>query len=180
MTRRARAGEPEAVEEFLRRARVVRCFLRAKNKQLGGILGPHDLEDAIQETLIALWRKLDRFEGRGSFEAWMYRFSYLELLTRIRKVKQALPSLGDIEVEGPTPTETESLAHESLYRTIDALGFPSADVIRLKHLEDLSFDEIGERLDISPNTAKTRYYRGLRMLRQMLGASVAPTKEDER
>ena len=42
-------------------------------------------------------------------------------------------------------------------------------VLQLKHIEGLTFDQIGERLAISPNTAKTRYYRGLDKLRGRLG-----------
>ena len=40
---------------------------------------------------------------------------------------------------------------------------------KLKHLEGLTFVEVGERLAMSTNTAKTHYYRGLRRLRAMLG-----------
>jgi NAD(P)-dependent dehydrogenase (short-subunit alcohol dehydrogenase family) len=46
-----------------------------------------------------------------------------------------------------------------------------ADVIRMKHFEDLTFEEIGTRLGNSINTVKTRYYRGISRLLDRLGSS---------
>ena len=51
------------------------------------------------------------------------------------------------------------------------LGGVEAQIIRLKHLESLTFDELGARMGLSANTAKTHYYRGLSRLRSMLAAS---------
>ena len=51
---------------------------------------------------------------------------------------------------------------------IERIDPRDAEVIQLKHFRHLSFDEIGETLGISPNTAKSRYYRALVRLREML------------
>jgi RNA polymerase sigma factor (sigma-70 family) len=56
--------------------------------------------------------------------------------------------------------------HEALAR-LDPL---EADVIRMKHFEDLTFETIGARRAISVNTVKTRYYRGIRHLQDELRA----------
>ena len=43
-------------------------------------------------------------------------------------------------------------------------------MIRLKHFQELTFEEISSRLSIPANTAKTKYYRGLEKLRETLRA----------
>lgn len=179
--RRASGGDPQAVDELLVRLRCVRRFLTAKNRQLGGRLGPEEIDDAVQETLFAIWRKLATYRGLGSFEAWAYRFSYLELLSRLRKQHRLDRPVEEVEVEDDGAREpSRALDDEHLYRMLDKLGPPGSDVIRLKHLEELSFDEIGERMGTSPNTAKTRYYRGMRRLRELLEQSAAAAAAERR
>lgn len=156
----------------------VRRFVQFRNRRLGGALSADEVEDTVQESLFAVWRKLERFEGRASLETWVYRFVHLEVATRLRR-KHRRPLLLE-EVEAPDPEVpapvVRSLEYERLYRSLEVLGPPGADVIRLKHLEALTFEEIGERLGISINTAKTQYYRGLRTLRDLY-APAAPILE---
>ena len=83
LVRRTLQGEPSAVEEYLERMHCVRRFLAAKNKAVGTPLSSQELEDTIQSTLLALWKKLASFAGHGSLESWAYRFSHLELLNRL-------------------------------------------------------------------------------------------------
>ena len=69
----------------------------------------------------------------------------------------------------PASTAADDLAEaESM---LIRLGGVEAQIIRLKHLESLTFDELGARMGLSANTAKTHYYRGLSRLRSMLAAS---------
>jgi len=52
--------------------------------------------------------------------------------------------------------------------------------VRLKKLEDLTFEAIGELRSISANTAKTRYYRGILKLRERLGSPAGRVPEEKR
>ena len=181
LAREALRGDPVAVDRFLERMLCVRRFLVQLNVRFGRALGGQELEDVIQDTLFAVWRKLGEFQGRGSLEAWVYRFCYLEMLARLRKLERVPRLIEDVEgaLEPRARPAADPLEFERLYRELDRLGPPGSDVIRLKVFEQLTFDEIGRRLEMSSNTAKTRFYRGLSKLRRLLsrGAQTVAGRE---
>src|SRR5207244_8224654 len=67
---RARAGDQEAfgsLVEPYRRELQLHCY-----RILGSL---QDSEDLLQETLLAAWRGLDKFEARASVRSWLYRIA---------------------------------------------------------------------------------------------------------
>src|ERR1700684_4386583 len=76
---RARAGDGEAFRELVgpyRRELQLHCY-----RILGSV---PDAEDVLQETLLAAWRGLDRFEERASVRAWLYRIATNRSLNVLR------------------------------------------------------------------------------------------------
>jgi RNA polymerase sigma-70 factor, ECF subfamily len=95
---RARAGDEDAFRELTdahRRELQLHCYR---------ILGStQDAEDVLQETLLAAWRGLERFEGRASLRAWLYRIATNRCLNALRNTRrrpQELPRMA----EPPEPT----------------------------------------------------------------------------
>ncbi len=156
----------------------VPSILAAQNARLGAPLTSDDLADVVQDTLTSIWRKLGEFEGRAALETWVYRFCFLELMNSVRRRRRRPEPMHEEEsvaerddTGGASPAETAD--RELIHRVLDRLGPPASDVIRMKHFEELTFDEIGAELDVSPNTAKTQYYRGMVRLREYLDAAEA-------
>lgn len=92
--------------ERYRRELQVHCY-----RILGSL---HDAEDLVQETMLRAWRRLDTYEGRASFRAWLYKIATnacLDFLDRQRH-RRTLPNLSlpgsdpSTGVVPPTPEMT--------------------------------------------------------------------------
>jgi RNA polymerase sigma-70 factor (ECF subfamily) len=97
---RARAGDHDAFRE------LTDPYRRELQLHVYRIVGSaHDAEDLLQETLLAAWRGLDRFEERASVRAWLYRIATnrsLDALRASRRRPEDLQRLTEAEVAEPT------------------------------------------------------------------------------
>jgi RNA polymerase sigma-70 factor (TIGR02960 family) len=95
---RAKAGDEEAFGELIdpyRRELQVHCYRIVGSLQ--------DAEDLLQETLLAAWRGLERYEGRASLRAWLYRIATNRCLNALRASARR-PRQVNPMVEPPEPT----------------------------------------------------------------------------
>ncbi len=171
LVRRVLRRDPEAIELLIQRMKFVPRMLSALNARMGRPLDEHELLDLGQEVLILIWKKLPRFDGKTSLESWGFRVCYFCILNAARKARhRSVVGLGleaDQLTGGSRPDPWE---FEAVYHGLDRLSPGESAVLRLKHFEELTFEEIGERLSIPTNTAKTRYYRALCNLQELLSA----------
>jgi RNA polymerase sigma-70 factor (TIGR02960 family) len=97
---RARAGDDEAfraLTEPYRRELQVHCY-----RMLGSL---QDAEDALQDTLLAAWQGLGRFEERASIRTWLYRIATNRCLNALRSANRHPAKEWDMPaVEPPEPT----------------------------------------------------------------------------
>jgi RNA polymerase sigma-70 factor (TIGR02960 family) len=83
---RARAGDPDAFADLaghMRRELQLHCY-----RILGSAA---DAEDMLQETMMAAWRGIDRFEGRSSLRSWLYKIATNKCLNHLRDVHNEVP-----------------------------------------------------------------------------------------
>lgn len=97
---RAQAGDEEAFRELtepLQRELQLHCY-----RILGSV---QDAEDMVQESLLAAWRGLARFERRASVRAWLYRIATNRCLNALRdRSRRPLEQLPDPPFEPPAPS----------------------------------------------------------------------------
>jgi len=104
---RARSGDGEAFRELTdpyRRELQVHCY-----RILGSV---QDAEDILQETLLAAWRGLARFEERASIRSWLYKIATNRCLNALRDTGRRPRSAGGpaVGLDAPEPTRrTEPL-----------------------------------------------------------------------
>jgi RNA polymerase sigma-70 factor (TIGR02960 family) len=97
---RAQTGDDDAFRELTqpyRRELQVHCY-----RMLGSL---QDAEDALQDTLLAAWQGLRRFEGRASIRTWLYRIATNRCLNALRSASRRPAKGWDIpQVEPPEPS----------------------------------------------------------------------------
>jgi len=178
LIRQVLARKRPAIDRFVERMRCVPRFVIVLNRSLGLGLGEADLEDLVQASLTVVWRKLEQFEGRARLETWVHRIVRWELMNEIRRRRREPHAAEEPAVEPSVTTNStyDPLDYECLMNALNELPMDESEVIRLRHFEQLPFAAVARRLSIPIETAKTRYYRGLRNLARSLG----PRFDEER
>ena len=173
LVRRVLAGDQDAGEEFGRRLLGLPRLLRSRNARLPRPLGEAEFLDRIQDATCSLLRRLETYDGRAAIETWAYRFCVNHLLDGLRYEGRRPAPLGDLDPQSSEQddvSEPDPLGGVDLETALAVLSASERAVVRAKHFDHAIFETIGERLGISANTAKTRYYRGMLKLRAHLRA----------
>ena len=174
----ARQGDQDAFEQLVRayEKRVFALTLRMCGN-------PEDAAEAAQEAFLAVWQGLKFFRGESSFSTWLYRLASnacVDLLRREGRHRAAAgPSLDDeelrLETADPAPTPQEAAERAELRRQIEnglrALPAEYRQVLILREMHQLSYEEIGQTLSLDPGTVKSRISRGRKRLQKYLMAS---------
>ena len=141
---------------------------------------PADAEEAAQEAFLAAWQGLPFFRGDASFSTWLYRLASnacVDLLRREGRHQAAAgPSLDDeeasLDVADGTPGPQEAAERRELREQIEeglrALTPEHRQVLLLREMHQLSYDEIADTLELDVGTVKSRISRGRRQLRKFL------------
>lgn len=171
LARRAVARDPISLGVLLARLRCVPKFAAIVNRRFASALSSAALEDATQDALATIWSKLHGYRGDAALETWAYRITELTMRNALRKARRLGSSLDpqrDDLLAADDPAIAAIDRSEQIRDAMDRLPREESDVVRLKQYEDRTFEQIGETLGVSPNTAKTRYYRALSTMRAYL------------
>ena len=137
-----------------------------------------DAEDITQDALLQAyrtWLQVDP-EGAGGYVKWCYRIAHNLAIDSVRKKRPR--GVDDEEME--RTADTRALRPEEVYEhrvqagqikeCIQALEEKYREVLILRYQEDMSYEEIGEALELPVSTIETRLHRAKRMLRDKLDA----------
>jgi RNA polymerase sigma-70 factor (ECF subfamily) len=151
---------------------------------------PEMARDLTQETFLKAWRGISGFQGRSGFYTWLYRIAR-NAVTSAGRYQSARPqvsaSLGAASSEdGPSGVEpadpregpeARSLRDEQRRLVLDAIADLPAEfreIVVLRDMDDRSYEEIAELLDIATGTVRSRLHRARMELKERLRKVLHP------
>jgi RNA polymerase sigma-70 factor (ECF subfamily) len=150
---------------------------------------PSDAAETAQEVFLKVFRGMKQFHGQSSLKTWIYRIALHEAANRRRwwfrhKAQETSiePSDSDCMPEGSQRMQValtdhaespfDSVAHHEVRRRVEEelrkVPEPYRTTLVLRDLEEMSYEEIAEVLEISLGTVKSRLTRGREALKQRL------------
>lgn len=163
---------------------VARYQTRIYNMAYRMLHSREEAEDITQETFLKVFRALATFKG-DRFSPWIYKIASNLCLDYLRRRRPSTVSLdspvgpdGDIprEIADETRLLEDTVLAGALgfdvQRAIDALPPKYRTVVVLRHIEDLTYEEIADILALPLGTVKTRLFRAREILRLRLAEKV--------
>jgi RNA polymerase sigma-70 factor (ECF subfamily) len=132
-----------------------------------------EADDIVQKTFLSFYNNMAKLDMEKPVRPWLFKVARNNCLDHIKRKKAtAFSSLVEddetFDVPADLPEIEAQLDNSELLdqvkREISNLPPQYSEVMVLKYFEDMTFEQIGEVLDISPNTAKSNFYRGKTML----------------
>jgi len=177
LAERARGGDQSAFEQLVldNQNRVYSLALRLCGDR-------EEAADLSQEAFVKAWQGLSSFQGESSFATWVYRLTTNVCIDHLRKKKrregvEPAVSLDDGEAAWAGPADWEldpqrvlekSERGQALERGLARLPEWQRRVLTLRELSGLSYQEIGEALELDLGTVKSRIARARLNLRKIL------------
>jgi len=163
---RAQAGDEAALVELIERySPRLRYFLR---KMLSSADGA---EDALQDVWLDVFRHLPRLADPQALVAWLYRIARDKAFGRLRKmrgVEQTVDSASVIDVAADEEGEFSPDDAACIHAALDELPPEQREVLVLRFLEEMSYEEIARVVGCQLGTVRSRIHYAKRALRRML------------
>ena len=131
---------------------------------------PDVVDQALQDTFVAVWRKPGAYRGSGEVAAWMWGIAIRRLIDQIRRRPAPLHQLDGTDAPSASAEEQVLLGvqHGALAGALDRLSPELRAVVQATVLDGLTTREAGRLLGIPAGTVKTRMMRAKPLLREGL------------
>ncbi|MBN2358231.1 MAG: sigma-70 family RNA polymerase sigma factor [Deltaproteobacteria bacterium] len=176
----AQAGDRRALDTLIRRhqGQVYRF-----GRRLCG--DPHDAEDVLQETFLAMARSLGGYRGTASLSTWLYavarsfcikkRRRRKDAPSRLESLEQLMPAWPQALVDpGRTPDDrlVASRVQAALDHAIAGLDPKYREVLVLRDIEGLTAPEVGDVLGLTIEAVKSRLHRAREQVRRQVAPAL--------
>lgn len=167
LVERAQRGDRDAYEA-LARASAPRLYRTAHR-----IVRDADrAEDAVQQTLVEIWRELPSLRDPDRFEAWTYRIVVRSCLEESRRARRT--GVREIHIDERELARSDAFAEsdlrDQLDRALNDLSPEHRAVVVLHHYSGLSLGEIADILGVPYGTVGSRLHHATRALRASIAA----------
>ena len=131
---------------------------------------PDVVDQALQDTFVAVWRKPGSYQASGEVAAWLWGIAIRRLIDQLRRRPAALHQVGPADASSPSAEEQVLLGvqHGDLAGALDRLSPELRAVVQATVLDGLTTREAGRLLGIPAGTVKTRMMRAKPLLREGL------------
>lgn len=173
---RAKAGDQDAFEQLMldNQNRIYALALRLTGNR-------EDALDLAQEAFLNAWRALPAFQGDSSFSTWLYRLASNACIDHLRRQRRQAVVEPLFQEDGedvrPEPADPRGDPHQAaerserlraLDRGLRALPPHHRQILVLRELSGLSYQEIGNTLNLDLGTVKSRIARARLALKKIL------------
>jgi len=173
LLRRARAGHRDACEElfvnYLKESNSIRALLRRALSQ------PEDREEMLHEIYLQLVGSHHDFRGEARLSTYVYQVARITIFQKYRR-ESTLKRKGiyrviseGFEIEdnvnsNPEYCYVQKESRDSLERMIGTLPPAYREALRLRVIENYSYDEIAQEMKLPLNTVSTKIHKGKKLL----------------
>ncbi|AUY50846.1 RNA polymerase sigma factor [Streptomyces sp. CB01881] len=135
---------------------------------------PEDAEDAAQEALIILYRKIGMLRASGALASWMFRIVRNECLRRARTAMRDHPPLQDTAVASAEEEALQRLDAGRVAAAIAALPVDQRRVLIMRDVQGLSGRTVADALGLTTAAMKSRLHRARAALQLALRSAPGP------
>jgi RNA polymerase sigma-70 factor (ECF subfamily) len=146
------------------------------------VQNPDDVDDLTQETFIKAYNALKSFQPEYQFSRWLYRIASNTCIDFLRKKRLNIISIdqpvmgseGEMQFEIPDADSPPDLSMISAERTkilkeaLDELPEKYREIVRLRHEEELDYQQIADMLELPLGTVKAHLFRARKLLYKKL------------
>lgn len=169
---RARRGDADAFEQLVAayRDQVFRLALRMCGSEA-------DADEVAQEAFLSAWKGLPNFRGDSQFSTWLYQLTSHAAIDLMRREKRQIAAEDITGVSAPDPAPgpqqqaERSEQRQAVRDAIMQLTPEYRQIVVLRFLEELSYEEIGAMLTLPSGTVKSRLNRARAQLKEILSRS---------
>ncbi len=177
-----RAGDTGAYRELVERYQG-RVFAMV----CGMVRDREEARDITQESFVKAYRNLDRFRLDSSFYTWLYRIAMncaIDLLRRrkVRRHSEFNEEIGQKDSAGmmddshskmnPGKDLERKRLRKKIFAALDELSEDHRQILVLREIEGLSYEEIAETMEIPEGTVMSRLFYARRKMQSLLGGKL--------
>jgi RNA polymerase sigma-70 factor (ECF subfamily) len=167
-------GEKKAFEELMRKyeKKIFSFVIRMVRNEEVAI-------DLTQDFFIKVFNVLDKYNFEYKFSTWAYRICYNLVIDHIRKNQAAVDSLDDESVTAHDLLESGHISREDgfkalaraetrdyVWRVVDQIPLKFRELILLRYIQDLKYEEIADITALPVGTVKNRIFKAKEILKQ--------------
>jgi len=169
-------GDRKAFEELMRKyeKRIFSFVVRMVRNEDTAV-------DLTQDFFFKIFTVLDKYNYEYKFSTWAYRICYNLVIDHIRKNQAQVDSLDDESVTPRDLLDSDNVSREDgfktlakeetrdyVWRVVDQIPLKFRELILLRYIQDLKYEEIAEITALPVGTVQNRIFKAMEILKQLM------------